>query len=213
MKKSPTPKKRESVIPRIIVSVTMSLDGRVKTRLSRPENPLHMKGVMMGYTAGKSPVAIRVLVNERGNFDSNSLGDLLSNPESLLLLCTAHEISDRLFRQLPPFVRVIEFPQGKFSVDSLLAMLRSVWGVKLLLCEGEPSLLKPLLEADVVEELYLTLEPVIQGSSQAKSMIGSPEGFLRKDRRFRLKSMKDQGGVSKGSAVLHYLRDRRITTA
>jgi len=187
----------------------MSLDGRVKTRLNSTKNPLLMKGVMMGFTGGKSPAAIRVFVNEGGKFNFKSMGDLFSNSANLLLLCTDHEISGRLFHQLPSFVRVIEFPKGKFTMETLLTMLRSVWGVKLLLCEGEPSLLKPLLEADAVDELHLTIDPVIQGGLQAMSIMGHPESFLTGDRRFRLKSLVDPGGESKGSAILHYTRDRR----
>ena len=210
-------KRRETDIPRVIASVTMSLDGRISTR-SRSDNPHLMNGVMMGFTGGKSTkssVPIRIMVNEGGRFDPKSLGEVLADSGSLLILCTAKAIPNRVFRQLPPFVRVVEFPGGKIPLEALLMMLRSVWEVKLLLCEGESSLLKPLLAADVVEEIQLTLEPLILGGSHGMSLTGHPDGFLLKDRdrRFCLKSLKEEkkGGATSGSATLHYLRDREKT--
>ena len=202
-------------IPRVIASVTMSLDGRILTRFRNAKTSL-MNGVMMGFTDGKSPkspkapIPIRIIVNEGGRFDPKSLGEVLADSGSLLLLCTAKVIPDRVFRQLPPFVRVVEFPGGKIPMEALLAMLRSVWGVKLLLCEGEPSLLKPLMAADAVEEIQLTLAPLILGGSKAMTLTGPPDGFLPqdRDRRFRLKSLKEDQGS--GTAILHYLRDRRV---
>jgi len=223
MKKSqrPTgiPKKLDRGISKVIVNATISLDGRISTRSqcsqqpkrSRSKGPLFMNGVMMGFTGGKSPVPIRILVNERGRFQPKSMEGIFADSGSLLLLCTAKEIPDRLFRQFPPFVRVVEFPGGKIPMEELLDMLRSVWEVKLLLCEGEPSLLKPLFEADAVEEIYLTILPVIQGGSHGMSLSGHPDGFLPigQDRRFRLKSLNEED--ASGAATIHYVRDKRKT--
>lgn len=223
MKKSLRPtgisKELRRGIPKVIVNATMSLDGRISTRSqcskqpksSPSKRPLCMKGVMMGFTGGKSPVPIRILVNELGRFEPKSMEPIFADSGSLLLLCTAKEIPDRFFRQLPPFVRVVEFPGGKIPMDELLTMLRSVWEIKLLLCEGEPSLLKPLFEADAVEEIYLTILPVIQGGSHGISLTGYPDGFLPigQDRRFRLKSLNEED--ASGAATIHYVRDKRKT--
>lgn len=217
MKKPISSKGREVKFPRVIVSVTMTLDGRISTR-SRRGKTLPMKGVMLGFTGRKKspkspklPVPIRVIVNEGGGFNPKSMGGLFDDSGSLLLLCTAKEVPDRVLAQLPPFIRVVEFPGGKIPMEALLAMLRSVWEVKLLLCEGEPSLLKPLLAVDAVEELHLTMTPLIQGGSDTMSLTGHPDGFLRqgRDRRFRLKSLKED--QESGEAILHYLRDRSAT--
>lgn len=213
MKKSQHP----TGIPKVIVNATMSLDGRISTRFqrsqqpknSRSKGPLSMKGVMIGFTGGKTPVPIRILVNELGRFEPKSMEEIFADSGSLLLLCTAKEIPDRLFRQLPAFVRVVEFTGGRIPIDELLTMLRSVWEVKLLLCEGEPSLLKPLFEADAVEEIYLTILPVIQGGSHGLPLTGRPDGFLPigQDRGFRVKSLNEEN--ASGAATVLYVRDKR----
>ena len=70
--------------------------------------------------------------------------------------------------------------------------------------EGEPTAsFKSLLEADVVEELHLTIVPVIRGG-EMPSFTGLPEGFLPQERCFRLKSLVEDDDV----VTLHYLRDR-----
>ena len=155
--------------------------------------------------AGKSPVPIRVIVSEKGRFDP--AWKVFKNSDSLLILCTAKEIPDRVARQFPPFVQILEFPGEKISMEGLLEMLRSIWGVKTLVCEGGPTLLKSFLEADAVDELFLTVAPLIFGGTGAMSLTGLPEGFLPEERRFRLASLKEESG----EAYLHYLRDRRKT--
>ena len=153
--------------------------------------------------AGKSQAPLRVIVSERGRFDPK--WKVFSNFDSPLILCTATEIPECMTRQFPSFVEILKFPDGRIAMRSLLGLLRSRWGVKRLVCEGGPGLLRSLLEADLVDELYLTIAPLIFGGREARSLTGLPEGFLSQECRFRLKSL-DQ---SEGEAFLHYLRDRR----
>lgn len=92
---------------------------------------------------------------------------------------------------------------------SLLELLRSRWGVKLIVCEGGPGLLRSLLEANLVDELYLTIAPHIFGGRGAISLSGLPGGFLPREYCFRLKSLEQR----EGEAFLHYLRDQRKAVA
>ena len=86
-----------------------------------------------------------------------------------------------------------------------MELLQQRWGVKQLVCEGGPTLFKSLLNADLVDELYITIAPVIFGGQKSRSLTGLPLGFLPHEFRFRLKSIEAHGG----EAFLHYVRDRR----
>jgi riboflavin biosynthesis pyrimidine reductase len=56
-----------------------------------------------------------------------------------------------------------------------LAHLRAAHGVRVLLCEGGPSLLHSLLAEDLVDELFVTLTPVLVGDdSQPRILSGDP---------------------------------------
>ena len=152
---------------------------------------------------GKSPVPLRVILSERGRFDPK--WKVFTNADSPVILCSGTEIPDRVARQFPPFVQILELPGKKFPLSTLLELLHSLWGVKTLVCEGGPTLFKSLIEADAVDELYLTLAPLIFGGREASTLSGLSEKFLTKERRFRLNSLE----THEGEAFLHYLCERK----
>jgi riboflavin-specific deaminase-like protein len=156
---------------------------------------------------GRPPVPLRVIVSERGRFDPG--WKVFTCADSPVILCTARKIPARLARRFPPFVRILEFPGPGIPIPSLLERLRADWGVKTLVCEGGPALLKSMLEADAVDELRLTIAPLLIGGERAPGLTGMPSGFLPEERRFRLKAMEQ----SDGEVFLRYLRDRRFPKA
>jgi riboflavin biosynthesis pyrimidine reductase len=74
-----------------------------------------------------------------------------------------------------------------------LAHLRAEHGVRVLLCEGGPSLLHSLLAEDVVDELFMTLTPVVVGDdSQPRIVSGDP--LPGGPRNFELRWVLRSGG-------------------
>ena len=67
---------------------------------------------------------------------------------------------------------------GRIDLAALLAHLRAARGVRRLLCEGGPTLMWSLFEADLVDEVLVTLVPAVVGGEQARTMVEGP-GFLR----------------------------------
>lgn len=63
---------------------------------------------------------------------------------------------------------------GRVDLPALLGHLREVRGVRHLLCEGGPSLAWSLVEADLVDEVHLTLVPALVGGERAMTMIEGP---------------------------------------
>lgn len=156
--------------------------------------------------AGKPPAPLRVVVSASGKFDPK--WKIFASNETPVLLCTATKIPDRVARKFPTGVQILPFSEeegGGIPLDSMLEILYQRHGVKILVCEGGPTLLKSLLSDDLVDELYLTIAPVIFGGRGAKSLTGLPEGFLPEERRFRLKSLEERDG----EAFLHYVRERK----
>jgi len=152
---------------------------------------------------GKTLVPLRVIVSKGGRFDP--AWKVFTKADSPLLLCTGTPIPEREVRKFPSFVQFLELPGGTIAMRFLLELLRSHWGVKTLVCEGGPTLMGSLLEEDLVDELYLTVAPLIFGGVKAPGLTGLPGTFLKTERRFRLKEMD----AREGEAFLHYIRARK----
>jgi len=156
--------------------------------------------------AGKSAAPLRVIVSAGGKVDPR--WKVFANTETPLVICTITKIPDAILSKLPACVQILEFEaneKGEIPMRKVLEILRDCYGVKSLVCEGGATLLKSLLANDLVDEIYLTIAPLIFGGANAMSLSGLPEGFLPEERKFRLKSLEP----CNGEAFLHYLRDRR----
>ena len=85
---------------------------------------------------------------------------------------------------------------GKTEVDFKAALnwLRTEWGVKRLLCEGGGRLNNSLLAAGLVDELHLTICPIIFGGHRAPTIADGPLADRLIDaKQFKLKSMTQKG--------------------
>lgn len=77
-----------------------------------------------------------------------------------------------------------------------------------LLDGSDAFVITALLESDQLEEIHVTLHPILLGGVSARSITGSPFGFLSEERQFLLKGMESSDGIAR----LHYVRDRRKQT-
>ncbi len=79
------------------------------------------------------------------------------------------------------------------NLPAMLATLREEYRVKRLVCEGGGTLFKALLAADLVDELHLTLCPLIFGSAKATTLTGIAGDWLPKSTHLRLAEMLPAG--------------------
>lgn len=93
----------------------------------------------------------------------------------------------------------------EIDFDSALRWLRRKWKVKRLLCEGGGEVNGALFRAGLVDEVHLTLCPLIFGGRAAPTLADGA-GVLRlcEAARFNLTSMKRDGG----NVFLTYRRAR-----
>jgi riboflavin-specific deaminase-like protein len=65
-------------------------------------------------------------------------------------------------------------PGAELDLGAALQWLRAKWGVKRLLCEGGGELNAPMFRGGFVDELYLTICPVIFGGRRAPTLADGP---------------------------------------
>jgi len=66
--------------------------------------------------------------------------------------------------------------------------------------------LEPESALEEAQEFFVRIHPLIAGETSVKGKSALCQGFLSEERRFVLKSIKDEGG---GVATLHYTRARK----
>jgi riboflavin-specific deaminase-like protein len=73
-------------------------------------------------------------------------------------------------------------PEAEIDLAALMVTLRSEHGVRALLCEGGPRLHAQLIEADLVDELFVTHAPKLAGGDG----LGLVSGLMERERPLEL---------------------------
>lgn len=152
---------------------------------------------------GLPPEPLRVVISNEGRFHASS--KIFSYTSSPLVVLSTIRIPQDVRDAIAPHCDLILFDAPTVPLRKALAMLRRDYGVKRLVCEGGGQLLRALANEDLLDEIRLTIAPVIFGGSTAPSLTGLPGVLLPEPRSFRLANF----AVSEGDCVLHYIRQRR----
>ena len=141
----------------------------------------------------KANPPLRVIASGSGRVDAHhKIFRTLGAPT---LILTTEVISRARLKELRFLAGVVEIC-GKEEIDFKRALkwLRKKWGVKRLLCEGGGQLNDALFRADVVDEVNLTVCPLILGGREAPTLAeGWGFGQLKDAARFSLKSCRQLG--------------------
>jgi riboflavin biosynthesis pyrimidine reductase len=86
----------------------------------------------------------------------------------------------------------IEYLRTGDDLPLLMGKLREGHGVRSVLCEGGPTLNSHLLAADLVDELFLTLNPKLSGGAAAFTIVAGRE--LVEPRELALVSVAEGDG-------------------
>ena len=140
---------------------------------------------------GQSPEPLRVVVSGLGQIDPNAPLFQTSGAPIHLFSTT----------QMPEATRValegkaaLHLGAGeRVDLQAMLLTLRSDYGVRRVVCEGGPTLLRALLEANLVEELNITFCPRIFGGTDAPMLSGGPGAFLPAAIECKLETMETVG--------------------
>ncbi|HEY3857511.1 MAG TPA: dihydrofolate reductase family protein [Verrucomicrobiae bacterium] len=126
---------------------------------------------------GLSEYNLRIIVTGRGTIDPEA--EIFKHRFSPIIILTSGLASVRNLRSLRGLadeVKVVGEKQIDF--DNALRWLRSKWKVKRLLCEGGGEVNAALFRSGLVDELHLTIAPVIFGGRSAPT-IADGEGVER----------------------------------
>ena len=131
---------------------------------------------------------LRVIVSRTGTVAPSA--EVFKRRFSPIIILTTRRASQRRLKKLRAVAkevkvcgaREVDFPQA-------LRWLRRKWGVKRLLCEGGGELNDALFRAGLVDELRLTVCPVVFGGRAAPTIAdGIGAGSLAKAARLQLQS-------------------------
>jgi riboflavin-specific deaminase-like protein len=116
---------------------------------------------------GLRPVPLAVVVS--GRLDLPADLPLLNDPEQPVVIATG---SDAV---LPEVGDHVTYERVGDDLPLLMARLRSEYGIRSVLCEGGPTLNSFLLAADLVDELFLTLNPKLIAGAAALTIVAGRE--------------------------------------
>ena len=133
---------------------------------------------------------VRVLVSGRGSI--NPQAEVFKHRFSPILILTTQRTSPTKLRQLRVLADAVKVC-GKTEINfrAALRWLRTRWGVKRLLCEGGGELNDALFRAGLVDELHLTVCPIVFGGRTAPTIAeGVGQLRLTDAAQFQLKSTR-----------------------
>jgi len=142
---------------------------------------------------GLAEYNLRVIVSGSANLDPKA--EIFSHRFSPIIVLTTDHASKRKVQQLSRVAdEVKSFGANELDFVKALSWLREKWHVKRLLCEGGGELNEALFRYDLVDEIYLTLCPLVFGGREAPTMAdGKGVENLTDATRLRIKSLKRVG--------------------
>ena len=140
--------------------------------------------------AGRPETPRYGVVTRSGALDAGAR--LFAKPGSLVVTTTTGA------RRLPERVRaeteIVEAGTQSLDLQSAVGQLRTELGIRHLLIEGGPTLTHAFLERSLVDELFLTLAPVVKAGIETPTLVEGAAFAYGALPRFRLVSVSESGG-------------------
>ena len=136
---------------------------------------------------------LRIIASGAASVDPDA--DIFKHRFSPIIVLTSHRAPQKRLAALKKVADdVAAFGANKIDFKAAFRWLRRKWNVRRLLCEGGGELHGALVEADLVDELHLTICPKIFGGQNTPTLAdGDGLARLADARQFQLKSLKHVG--------------------
>ncbi|MBV9490405.1 MAG: RibD family protein [Verrucomicrobia bacterium] len=148
---------------------------------------------------GQSEYPLRVILSGSGKLDAGL--PVFGRDFSPILLFTGAPADEAV--SWPAWVRVYRSERKQQEVRQVLSLLYSEYGVRTLICEGGPTVIRALAEQDLIDEIYATIAPRLFGGKDAPGLLGTSDAFLPASRTYRMMNLQVYGE----EAYLHYRRE------
>jgi 5-amino-6-(5-phosphoribosylamino)uracil reductase len=118
---------------------------------------------------GLAPEPLAVVVTRSGDVPTDI--PLFGEPEARVVVFTPTDLDPS---GLAAQVDVVQLDPGELTLTTALRRLASDYGIRLLLCEGGPTVFGGLLVEDLVDELFLTISPRLAGGGSGATVSSGP---------------------------------------
>lgn len=119
---------------------------------------------------GRSAEPLACIVTRSGELPADI--PMLAEPEARVVVFAPTEIDLDAFAAQLTLVRL---DPGEMTLSTVMRILRTEHDVRLLLCEGGPTLFGALLHEQLVDELFLTLAPKLTGGGTGSAITAGAE--------------------------------------
>jgi 5-amino-6-(5-phosphoribosylamino)uracil reductase len=118
---------------------------------------------------GLAPEPLAVVVTRSGDVPFDI--PLFTEPEARVVIFTPTDLDTS---NCGAQVEVVRLDPGQLTMTTVWRRLTSDFGVRMLLCEGGPTVFGALLHEDLADELFLTLSPRLAGGGSEASITHGP---------------------------------------
>jgi 5-amino-6-(5-phosphoribosylamino)uracil reductase len=120
--------------------------------------------------AGLAPEPLMCMVTRSGDVPSDI--PMFSEAEARIVVFSAE---DHDFSSCHADVQLVRLDPGELTLTTVMRRLRTDFEIRLLLCEGGPTVFGSLLTEGLVDELFLTLAPKLVGGGTSPTISSGTE--------------------------------------
>jgi len=148
---------------------------------------------------GQSEYPLRVVVSNSGDISTQL--NIFRHQFSPIVVYSTTRMSSANREALKTQAQLHLNEGERVHLPDVLEDLYRKHGVRTLVCEGGPGLARSLAEIDAIDELFLTVAPLLFGGAEAPGLTGHQGPFLSASRFYQLESIK----VLSAECYLHYV--------
>ena len=185
------------------VLVGHSTLAKDNVRLGLPKGELREQRIARGQT----PSPLRVIVSNEGRIDAGL--KIFGSDIAPIVIFSTTRMPRSYQKQLREKATLHLSDTPAVDLLWMLQQLRADYKVETVACEGGAALFRSMLELDLVDQLNLTIAPVLFGGANAPTLTGLSKEFLPASVRCSLTEMRTVGD----ECFLTYRIKRRRKTA
>jgi len=137
---------------------------------------------------GQAPYPLRVIVSNEGRIDVSL--KLFQTDISPIVIFSTTRMPARYQKALRAKATLHLSAARSVDLAWMLQQLRRDYDVRKVACEGGATLFRALLEQDLVDQLNLTIAPILFGGANAPTLTGLSKDFLPHSVRCSLTDMR-----------------------